>query len=841
MRRTYRALPDNPSGYPLNPCREWVSLIVPETTTNLLTNPSFETNTTGWTVSGGIGAALTRVSTYQYKGAYSGAVVSGTLIIDYTQVVGPTVTVGTLYTLSLFVRKASKGAIGNVDIRAYVNGAAINFDTIIYVGDGWHRCVKTFQATATTAVGFRVYTPGGTTGTAQTLYVDALQLEAKGYPTTYCDGDQLGLLPIGLEPTPYYWTGTPHSSTSVRAATTRAGGRELTLDRYGFTLLGLMGLGLTSRVNISTELGLLDGSLYQTTIREKRAITMAGAFEASNPYLLSKLRGQLRAALAHDLTGVKQPALWSIQRYQDRQAIGGRALIAASYTDGLEGSEDQVFSEKATIKAEQYQPGLIASADRGVVGAGAASVSSVNYIIQQVAGAWSALGTGLNGAVNCAVIGPDNKLYIGGAFTTAGGSSANRIAVWDGSAWSTLGTGFNGAVNALCFDAYGYLYATGNFTTAGGGAANYIARWTGAAWGAIGSGLNAQGRALAGFVNFANGLPYMYVGGDFTTAGGSATGYIAYTDGSSWVVYPNPSFGFNAAVYAITTIGTVQFSGRAYFGGNFTTANGAAATYVAQATLGNSDFAPLGAGLNGICYALATDSAGNVYAGGTFTTADGSTATNIAQWNGTGWLGMGAGLTGTSVRALYVNGSALYAGGRFTGSGTATFPEALAQWNGSYWVPLLLDLPSTATVYAIAQNTSALYLGFDTSGTTSTETSVTLSNPGTMQSPMSVALTSASNATVYAIRNTTTGKIAYFNLTASVGERIVITYVGGTLQVTSATRGTIAGAVLPASDPDAFLLIPGSNTIGIFSSYASLVSDYWLTPLYDGLDGLTGR
>ena len=42
-----------------------------------------------------------------------------------------------------------------------------------------------------------------------------------------------------------------------------------------------------------------------------------------------------------------------------------------------------------------------------------------------------------------------HDLYAGGGFTTAGGVAANRIAKWNGSAWSALGSGMNGAVYAL--------------------------------------------------------------------------------------------------------------------------------------------------------------------------------------------------------------------------------------------------------------------------------------------------------------------------------------------------------------------------------------------------------
>ncbi|MEK7676755.1 MAG: choice-of-anchor D domain-containing protein, partial [Verrucomicrobiota bacterium] len=90
--------------------------------------------------------------------------------------------------------------------------------------------------------------------------------------------------------------------------------------------------------------------------------------------------------------------------------------------------------------------------------------------------AWSALGSGLNSLVNeLAVSGSD--LYVGGAFTTAGGSAANRIAKWDWSAWSALGSGLNSSVYALAVSGSD-LYVGGDFTTAGDKVSGYVARAT---------------------------------------------------------------------------------------------------------------------------------------------------------------------------------------------------------------------------------------------------------------------------------------------------------------------------------------------------------------------------
>jgi hypothetical protein len=52
---------------------------------------------------------------------------------------------------------------------------------------------------------------------------------------------------------------------------------------------------------------------------------------------------------------------------------------------------------------------------------------------------------------------------------------ASDIAQWNGSSWSPLGSGVNGGVYALAVSS-GTLYAGGQFTTAGTNAAGYVAK-----------------------------------------------------------------------------------------------------------------------------------------------------------------------------------------------------------------------------------------------------------------------------------------------------------------------------------------------------------------------------
>ena len=121
-----------------------------------------------------------------------------------------------------------------------------------------------------------------------------------------------------------------------------------------------------------------------------------------------------------------------------------------------------------------------------------------------------------------------------------------------------------------------------------------------------------------------------------------------------------------------------------YVGGEFTTAGGVQATNIAL--WNGKTWSALGSGVGvsggGYVSALACDNAGKVYAGGNFTAAGAVLATNIAVWDGSTWSALGSGIDG-QVLALAVSGGTLYAGGN--GGTNAQFISA---WDGSQWSAL---------------------------------------------------------------------------------------------------------------------------------------------------------
>jgi alpha-tubulin suppressor-like RCC1 family protein len=338
---------------------------------------------------------------------------------------------------------------------------------------------------------------------------------------------------------------------------------------------------------------------------------------------------------------------------------------------------------------------------------------SANYIAKWNGSTWSALGSGMSGPVFALVVsGPD--LYVGGSFTAAGGTSASRIAKWNGSNWSALGSGMSDTVFALVVRGTD-LYAGGWFGTAGGVSANYIAKWNGSTWSALGSGLNYAVFALAVFGTD------IYAGGDFTTAGGLSANYIAKWNGSAWGTLASGVGGFvylNSGLRALA----VDASGNLYTGGDFTTAGGKVSAYVAKARIAESG--------TGSVPSVTTPTSTNVTAttatlGGKVTSDGGVTITerglvySVIGTNGDPVVG-GAGVTKiiaggtTGVFAVPVTG--LTAGAAYSFKAYATTSAGTGYTN----VATFTTLSTNANLSALALNIGTLSPAFASAATSYT-------------------------------------------------------------------------------------------------------------------------
>jgi hypothetical protein len=237
----------------------------------------------------------------------------------------------------------------------------------------------------------------------------------------------------------------------------------------------------------------------------------------------------------------------------------------------------------------------------------------------------------------------------------------------------------------------GNLYAGGYFTTAGGVPANCIAMWNGSAWSALSLGMSG---GLAGFGGpCVNALAFdsvgnLYAGGNFTTAGGAPANFIAEwsVSAQAWsALGSGMSGGAETCVYALAFDRTRNLL---YAGGCFATADDVTANGIAM--WDGSGWHASGSGMSRVAYdpyimALACDSSGNLYAGGVFTAAGDVAAAGIARWDGSFWHPLGSGIRGINgeVTALAFDSIGnLYAGGTFTTAGGTT-ANCIAEWNVS--------------------------------------------------------------------------------------------------------------------------------------------------------------
>ncbi|MCK4873180.1 MAG: hypothetical protein KAS72_10680 [Phycisphaerales bacterium] len=290
-----------------------------------------------------------------------------------------------------------------------------------------------------------------------------------------------------------------------------------------------------------------------------------------------------------------------------------------------------------------------------------------------------------------------------------------EVQVTGASTWAPLGSGTDGSVWALTeYDdgAGPSLYVGGEFTTAGGESAAGIARWDGSAWSSVSDGTNGAVWALTAHDDGTGEA--LYVGGFFSAAGGESANSIAAWDGNAWSSLGD---GVNGSIRALATFDD-GMGDALYAGGLFTMAGGASANGIAR--WNGSTWSAVGSGMNGTVYVLTVFDDGSgpaLFAGGHFTTAGGQAALRIAKWDGSTWTPLGNG-TNDAVRALAVfddgTGPALYVGGWFTTADGQTAAR-IAKWDGATWTPLGagMNAPVFALTVPADENGSALYAGGD--------------------------------------------------------------------------------------------------------------------------------
>lgn len=277
----------------------------------------------------------------------------------------------------------------------------------------------------------------------------------------------------------------------------------------------------------------------------------------------------------------------------------------------------------------------------------------------------------------------DDDLYIGGQFTHINDSQIEGVAKWDGTTWSALGSGLNGAVAALIVH-QGELYVGGHFRLAGEIALNHVAKWNGTQWLPLGSGMNDWVVALA------SAGDQLYAGGFFSQADGGSANHVARWDGTRW----HPC-GTGVAGGVVHTLAV--WKGELYVGGHFTAAGGMAAGRIAR--WDGNRWWPLGSGMDGGAVLTLSGSGSTLYAGGFFTSAGSERVSRVAQWDGTRWMPLASGSDGTTVNALAVSDHGVHLGGFFNewfGSRPEPIRDALGGVGGG---PVRAVLPVDDAVF----------------------------------------------------------------------------------------------------------------------------------------------
>jgi hypothetical protein len=186
-----------------------------EATTNLHTNPSFDSTTAGFSYrNSGVGTVVSTDSVYGLTCLSFATGATSTPYVYATHSTG--LATGQSYTFSIYIKAGTAGAVGKTVAMFLRENENDSYRTITYytVTSSWQRITVSRTLTHATPTSLNYYCYFYSTGGDGTvLLIDAVQLEAKAYATPYHDGSLT---------TPASWSGTAHASTSSRTSSSIA-------------------------------------------------------------------------------------------------------------------------------------------------------------------------------------------------------------------------------------------------------------------------------------------------------------------------------------------------------------------------------------------------------------------------------------------------------------------------------------------------------------------------------------------------------------------------------------------------------------------------------------------
>jgi hypothetical protein len=341
---------------------------------------------------------------------------------------------------------------------------------------------------------------------------------ARGQCTTWLDGVSPGLTGPVYAMIPYY-----NGDLIAAGSFSQAGGVSVNnIAKWNGTSWSALGSGLGSGGNNSVyALAVWNGVLYAggNFLNSGGTTTFYIAYWNGSSWLPTngELNNPVRALCTCNTSGSEQ--LYAGGEFN--WATNGGTSVPVNYVARYDGATWYGIGTSPNFGTSGTVYALVCASSLYIGGNfySAGNVAGFNNIAKWGGGGnCQMVGTGTNGPVYS--LNADNGwpyVYVGGAFSTAGGISANNVALWQGdNHWEAMGSGMNGTVKALRVH-YG-VNAGGEFTAASGSPASHIANWTGAAWVPMRSGTDATVNAMV-----SRGTD-LCVGGNFSFAGGRPAG-----------------------------------------------------------------------------------------------------------------------------------------------------------------------------------------------------------------------------------------------------------------------------------------------------------------------------
>lgn len=604
-------------------------------------------------------------------------------------------------------------------------------------------------------------------------------------------------------------------------------GTTFNLTGTGLAVRGIEGWGMPTVAHKWRQVPQQDGGVLDAIRAEPRVITIT-------EHVYGSSRSNMHTLLASVMSKTYWERTSTLQPLRLRYTVGATSADLYCYYAGEIREEAGAYSRVVGIRLVAYDPYWYATSETSTSGVSTSESINARGLFGRVSGEWSALDS-TGGIIYAMTTDANGDIYIGGLFTNwAGDADADNIARYDISngTWHAVGTGTNAAVYAIAVAPNGDIYIGGAFTNAGGDAdADYIAvlRSGGSDWEAVVS-------AGTPFDDYVWTLcltndNYLWAGGAFTSAGGTASNLVArmeLDDPDVWIA----ATGMPAATFVLSIVQGAD--GTIYAGGAFANASADAdADNLAYWT--GSAWANVGGALNSFVEKMQIGPEGFLYICGDFTDWGGESVSRVAYWDGSAVHDMDGGVNAEAYSMWVDSGGQVYLGGTFTTAGDYTVYRA-ALWNGTMWIPPPFSLSGTPGIRAIYGNDDGdLFFGLTTTVEVTVPASTSVTNSGTVISLPRIEITGP--GTIRSIRNETTGVEILSDIYAGSGETITVDLgepgeIPGQISVDTDWDGRpnkhlLLGKVLVPSELGQFGLAPapiatsGVNLINIYVERAT--------------------